>query len=174
MPPTHTVLPAANRRVFLRQSGLGLGGAALAGLLARSGSGQTAPGLLAGPHHPPRARRMISLVMAGGPASQDLFDYKPLLNERHGSELPDSVRGGQRLTGMSSQQSSLPLAGSAFQFARHGKSGAWVSELLPHTAKVATLTRDQLRGSSGGAPTDSATLTRQRPMPRSSGAYSSG
>jgi hypothetical protein len=67
----------------------------------------------------------------------DLFDYKPLLNEKHGTELPDEVRRGQRLTTMSGSQSSLPLVGSPYKFKQHGQSGAWVSELLPHTAKVA-------------------------------------
>jgi hypothetical protein len=75
--------------------------------------------------------------MSGGPSQMDLFDYKPLLNEKHGEELPDSVRQGQRLTGMSANQAALPLAGSVFQFQQHGQSGAWISELLPHTAKLA-------------------------------------
>ena len=75
--------------------------------------------------------------MSGGPAQQDLFDYKPKLNELNGQPLPDHVRNGQRLTGMSGNQAVLPLAGSQFKFAQHGKSGAWVSELLPHTAKIA-------------------------------------
>jgi uncharacterized protein (DUF1501 family) len=75
--------------------------------------------------------------MSGGPSQLETFDYKPLLNERNGEQLPDSVRRGQRLTGMSGNQASLPMAGSAFKFAQHGKSGIWMSELLPHTAKVA-------------------------------------
>ena len=79
---------------------------------------------------------MIYLFQSGGPAQQDLFDYKPLLNKLHGQSLPESVRGGQRLTGMSANQSQLPLAGSLFKFQQHGRSGAWVSELLPHTAKI--------------------------------------
>jgi len=74
--------------------------------------------------------------MSGGPSQMDLFDYKPALNRLNGQELPASVRMGQRLTTMSANQSSLPLAGSIFKFAQHGRSGAWVSELLPHTAKV--------------------------------------
>jgi hypothetical protein len=74
--------------------------------------------------------------MAGGPSQLETFDYKPLLNERNGQDLPDSVRMGQRLTGMSGNQAILPLAGSIYKFARHGQSGAWVSELLPHTAKL--------------------------------------
>jgi hypothetical protein len=94
-------------------------------------------GSLGGLHSVARAKRVIFLFQSGAPSQLDLFDYKPLLNERHGEELPDSVRAGQRLTGMSGSQASLPLVGSPFRFARHGGSGAWVSELLPHTARVA-------------------------------------
>ncbi|MBX3421315.1 MAG: DUF1501 domain-containing protein [Pirellulaceae bacterium] len=93
-------------------------------------------GLLQHFHHAPRATRMIYLFMSGGPSQIDLFDYKPRLNQDQGIEIPESVRMGQRLTGMSGNQASLPLAGSAFKFARHGQSGAWISELLPHTAQV--------------------------------------
>ena len=75
--------------------------------------------------------------MSGGPSQLDLFDYKPLLNQMNGQDLPDSVRRGQRLTGMSANQATLPMAGSIFKFARHGQCGAWVSELLPHTAAIA-------------------------------------
>jgi hypothetical protein len=74
--------------------------------------------------------------MSGGPSQIDLWDYKPLLNEKNGAQLPDSVRKGQRLTGMSANQASLPLAGSIFKFRQHGPGGTWVSDLLPHTAKV--------------------------------------
>ncbi len=74
--------------------------------------------------------------MSGGPSQLDMYDYKPRLNEENGQELPDSVRKGQRLTGMSGNQASLPLAGSVFRFDQHGQAGAWVSELLPHTAQV--------------------------------------
>ena len=134
-------LPAIGlgRREFLNRFGLGLGGLALGGLLT-PGSLRAAEvgdhGLLGTPHTAPKAKRVIYLFMSGGPSQLETWDYKPLLNERHGQELPDSVRMGQRLTGMSGNQASLPLAGSAFQFARHGKSGTWVSELLPNTAKV--------------------------------------
>ena len=85
---------------------------------------------------PPKAKRVIYLFMAGGPSQMETFDYKPVLNQRNGEQLPDSVRQGQRLTGMSGNQSSLPLAGSQFGFAQHGAAGAWVSNLLPHTARV--------------------------------------
>ncbi|MDX1680968.1 MAG: DUF1501 domain-containing protein [Akkermansiaceae bacterium] len=127
------------RRHFLSKFSAGIGGAALASLLPQRlmGADHEQPSvekLLA--HHAPKAKRIIYLFMSGGPAQQDLFDYKPKLNELNGEELPDEVRNGQRLTGMSGNQSSLPLAGSQFEFKRHGKSGAWVSELLPHTAEV--------------------------------------
>ncbi len=90
-----------------------------------------------GPHFAPRAKRLIYLFQSGGPSQQELFDYKPLLAARHGEELPPSVRGDQRLTTMSSNQAGFPLARSVYEFARAGSSGAWVSELLPHTAAIA-------------------------------------
>jgi uncharacterized protein (DUF1501 family) len=134
---------AMSRRDFFGRFGLGLGGAALATLLARDSAGATPSpadspfrGVLPGPHHAPRAKRVIYLFMSGGPSQHDLFDYKPLLNAMNGKDLPESVRMGQRLTGMSANQATLPLAGSVFKFARHGGSGAWVSELLPWTAQV--------------------------------------
>jgi Protein of unknown function (DUF1501) len=135
---------AATRRHFLASAGLGLGAAALDALLPRSSAAEatgaassTATGALPGvPHYAPKVKRVIYLFQSGGPAQQELFDYKPLLNEKHGEQLPDHVRGGQRLTGMSVNQSSIPLAGSIFPFARHGKNGTWVSELLPHTAGI--------------------------------------
>ena len=79
---------------------------------------------------------MIYLFMAGGPSQMETFDYKPVLKQRNGEQLPDSVRQGQRLTGMSGNQSSLPLAGSQFGFGQHGSNGTWVSDLLPHTARI--------------------------------------
>jgi hypothetical protein len=96
--------------------------------------------LLAGapvaPHFAPKAKRVIYLFMHGGPSQLDLFDHKPDLRRRHGEELPASLRGTQRLTGMTSGQKAFPITASLFQFARHGRSGAWVSELLPHTAGI--------------------------------------
>ena len=85
----------------------------------------------------PKAKRIIYLFQSGGPSQIDLFDYKPLLNQQQAEELPDSVRKGQRLTGMSANQATLPLAGTAFKFKQHGQSGAWISDLLPHTAEIA-------------------------------------
>jgi hypothetical protein len=125
---------AITRRHFLSSAGLGLGSLALGALLPGESAAAPSAGVLGAPHFPPRAKRVIYLFQSGGPAQQDLLDYKPLLNEKNGEQLPDHVRGGQRLTGMSVNQASLPLAGSAFRFARHGKCGAWVSELLPRTA----------------------------------------
>src|SRR5687767_15113262 len=133
-----------NRRDFLGRFGLGLGGVALMGLLHRDAHAAppaTPPpnpfkGILDKPHFAPRAKRIIYLFMAGGPSPLDLFDHKPLLNTRNGEDLPESVRMGQRLTGMSGNQATLPLAGSIFKFANHGKCGAPVSELMPWTAKM--------------------------------------
>ncbi|GIX03713.1 MAG: sulfatase [Planctomycetaceae bacterium] len=129
---------AFTRRAWLQQFGFGLGGLAAAELLAReTAAAQPEPGVLPSPHHPPRAQRVIFLFMSGAPSQLDLFDYKPLLNKLHGEQLPASVRGGQRLTGMSGHQSSIPLVGSPFKFSQHGPAGAWISELLPHTASIA-------------------------------------
>ncbi len=126
---------ARSRRDFIQRFGMGLGGVALTDLMrSESVAGY---GALAGHHFASKAKRVIFLFQSGAPSQMDLFDYKPLLNERHGTQLPDSVRRGQRLTGMSGNQSSLPLVGSPFKFNRHGQSGAWISDLLPHTAKVA-------------------------------------
>jgi hypothetical protein len=131
------------RRHFLRNATLGLAGLGLSHLLgptafAADKETQGRVGGLPGvPHYKPKVKRVIYLFQSGGPAQQDLFDYKPLLNEKNGEPLPDRVRGGQRLTGMSAHQAVLPMAGSSFKFDRHGQSGAWVSELLPHTAERA-------------------------------------
>jgi hypothetical protein len=126
-----------NRRDFLARSALGIGGAALTALLNSDAPAATPfKGILDAPHFAPKAKRVIYLFMSGGPSQHDLFDYKPLLNQMNGQDLPASVRMGQRLTGMSGNQATLPLAGSLFKFAQHGQSRAWVSELLPHTAKV--------------------------------------
>src|SRR5580698_10367177 len=92
------------------------------------------PGL---PHFAPKAKRVIYLFQSGGPSQIELFDYKPRLVEFQGSELPESIRNGQRLTGMSASQSTFPVVPSKFAMAQRGQSGAWVGELLPHTAKIA-------------------------------------
>jgi hypothetical protein len=122
------------RRQFCSRFGLGLGSIALAHLLP----GFTGAVGAAAPVRPPaRAKRVIYLFMSGGPSQQDLFDHKPRLRELNGQELPAEVRGQQRLTGMSGNQAVLPLAGSHFDFAQHGRSGAWFSSLLPHLSGVA-------------------------------------
>lgn len=124
------------RRYFFGKAGAGLGIAALANVLGENlrGSEVGLPGL---PHFAPKAKRVIYLFQSGGPSQMDLFDYKPKLKDLQKTELPDSVRMGQRLTGMTSTQTKFPVAASLFQFKQHGHSGAWVSELLPHFAKVA-------------------------------------
>jgi len=125
-----------SRRSFLNRAGMGLGGMALSEMLA--GAAPAADhGVLGSTHFAPKAKRVIYLFMSGGPSHLDLFDNKPLLNKRNGEQLPDSVRGTQRLTGMSGNQSSIPMVGSPFKFAQHGRAGAWMSELLPHTATIA-------------------------------------
>lgn len=134
------------RRYFFGRSSLGLGTFALASLwqpelLAEARAAPVADpfapaGALSNFHHAPRAKRIIYLFMSGGPSQMELFDYKPRLNQDNGQELPASIRMGQRLTGMSGNQSTLPVAGSKFKFKKHGQSGTWISELLPHTAKV--------------------------------------
>src|SRR3989454_8191518 len=129
-----------SRRHFLRATGFGLGAAALASLLADDGLAQDAAahgGLVGLPHFAPRAKRVIYLFQSGAPSQMDLFDYKPRLRDLRGTELPDSIRQGQRLTGMTATQESFPVAPSRFAFRRHGQAGAWLSELLPHTARIA-------------------------------------
>ena len=129
-----------NRRDFFGRFGLGLGGVALSGLMAgdaRAGAAGSFSGILPAGHLAPKAKRVIYLFMSGGPSQLETFDYKPELVKRTGEDLPASVRMGQRLTGMSAQQATLPMAGSVFKFARAGQSGTWISELLPWTSKVA-------------------------------------
>lgn len=127
-----------NRRNFLGRTSFGVAGAALASLLGnqRIVSGMADGRRLGFPNFVPRAKRVIYLFQSGGPSQMDLFDYKPQLKERRGEELPTSIRMGQRITTMTAGQDSLPVVPSLFSFARHGQCGAWVSELLPHTAKV--------------------------------------
>ncbi len=126
-------LLAVTRRHFFSTGATGLGGVALAGLLGPSMASASSPSVIT---IPPKAKRVIYLFQSGGPAQQELFDYKPLLNEKNGEQLPAHVRGEQRLTGMSAQQSSIPLAGSVFKFAQYGESRAWLSELLPYHREI--------------------------------------
>src|ERR1051326_2643361 len=136
------ILNHLTRRSFLRRSAGGIGAAALASLLnpnlfAAANTGPTTvPGTLGVTHFAPKAKRIIYLCQSGAPSQIDLFDYKPKLDKLRGTELPGSIRMGQRLTGMTSGQSSFPVANSMFKFAQHGKNGTWLSELLPHTASV--------------------------------------
>jgi uncharacterized protein (DUF1501 family) len=132
----HDYLRFLTRRQFFGRTAAGLGTAALATLLNER--------LLAGEREPansplhlaPRAKNVIYLFMSGGPSHIDLFDYKPKLKEYHGTELPASIRMGQRVTGMTSGQKSFPCVFPIFKFAQQGQCGAWISELLPHTAGV--------------------------------------
>src|SRR5215210_2717371 len=126
------------RRHFLSLNTTCLGAAALGSLLdplSANAAGRVGgqPGV---PHFPAKAKRVIYLFQSGGPSQMELFDYKPRLNEFQGTDLPESVRKGQRLTNMSAAQFNFPIVPSKYAFARHGNSGAWVSELLPHTARI--------------------------------------
>src|SRR3989440_11377363 len=130
------------RRHFFGRAATGLGAAALGSLLnpnlftALGAEGESAKTALGKPHFAPKAKRVIYLFMAGGPAQMDLLDYKPTLEKLHGTELPSSIRMGQRLTGMTSGQSSFPVVKSLFKFSQHGKSGTYVSELLPSISEI--------------------------------------
>jgi hypothetical protein len=130
------------RRHFFGRSATGIGVAALASLLnERLFAAEVDPalktyGTLPALHFAPKAKRVIYLFMSGGPSHIDLFDYKPKLKNHNGQELPASIRMGQRITGMTSGQKSFPCAAPIFKFAQHGKCGTWVSDLLPHTAKI--------------------------------------
>ncbi len=132
------------RRHFFGRTAAGIGTAALGSLLANDlgaapageASDRPYPGLPDLPHFAPKAKRVIWLFQSGGPSQLDLFDYKPGLGKVRGENLPESVRKGQRLTTMTSTQESFPMVDSIFKFKQHGQSGAWLSELLPETAKV--------------------------------------
>jgi hypothetical protein len=139
MDPAYEFAQRETRRQFFGRAAYGIGTAALASLLCpRSGRAEdTGHGGLPGlPHFAPTAKRAIYLFMAGAPAQIDLLDYKPQLNDIFDTDLPESVRMGQRLTTMTSGQKRFPIAPSMFKFAQHGQSGAWVSELLPYTARM--------------------------------------
>jgi hypothetical protein len=142
MNPRHEWAQQVTRRHFFGRTSSGIGAAALASLLTRAGFADptkptaTIGSLPALPHFAPKAKRVIYLFQSGGPSQLEMFDDKPFVREKHGSELPDSIRMGQRLTGMTSGQKSFPVIGSKYKFSQHGKCGMSVSELLPHTAKV--------------------------------------
>ena len=122
------------RRHFFGKSAYGLGAIALSKLLGDELPRGGLPGL---PHFVPKAKRVIYLFQSGAPSQIELFDYKPKLQQLRGTDLPDSVRQGQRLTAMTASQASFPIVPSMFSFRQRGQSGAWVSELLPHTAEIA-------------------------------------
>lgn len=139
---THHSNKNYSRRDFLTKTTLGMGALSLASMLdpmelLASQNSTFNGGVLGKPHFPPRVKRVIYLFQSGAPSQLDLFDYKPLLNKMNGQDLPPSVQQGQRLTGMSSGQASLPIAGTLFNFRQHGQSGAWLSDLMPHTAGIA-------------------------------------
>ncbi len=138
-----------NRRSFLGKAALGAGSVALAsllgnqffrkdknGIITKANDFGGNNGMMDALHHASKAKRVIYLFQSGGPSQLELFDYKPTLIKRRGEELPDSIRQGQRLTGMTSGQSSFPLAGSVFDFKQYGQNGTYISDLLPYTAKM--------------------------------------
>ena len=128
-----------SRRHFLNSFGMGLGSIALSSLLKPEAllGATNSRGFLGTSHFPPKAKRIIYLFQSGGPSQLDLYDPKPTLIKKHGTELPEEIRQGQRLTAMSGNQASLPLAGSPFKFAPHGQSGIEISDALPHISSIA-------------------------------------
>lgn len=140
MSPLNDYLTYETRRQFFGRSAKGLGMAALGSLMGydrmRAGAATTGDGSAGTQHYRPAAKRAIYLFMSGAPSQLDLFDYKPNMGKMFDQDLPDSVRMGQRLTTMTSKQKRFPIAPTIYDFQQHGQSGAWVSELLPHTAKM--------------------------------------
>ena len=133
------------RRQFFGANGLRMGGLAMATLAGSSSivnakngplNAKVHPPLSGLPHFAPKAKSIIYLHMNGGPSQIDMWDYKPAMQEQFDKDLPDSIRNGQRITTMTSGQARFPVAPSKFQFTQHGQSQRWVSELLPHTAKI--------------------------------------
>jgi hypothetical protein len=141
MHPSDETVLLQTRRQLLGQGARGFGALALAALLGRDAQGaarlESKGGLPGLPHFAPKARRAIYLHMVGAPPQIELFDYKPQMAEWFDKDLPDSIRQGQRLTTMTSGQSRFPIAPSVFKFQQHGQNGAWISELLPYTARMA-------------------------------------
>ena len=145
MKERNLVQETLNRRTFLTRSATGIGLAALAELLiaetassqSKQSNTQRTGGLAGLPHLKPKAKRIIYLFQSGAPSQMELFDYKPDLEKHRAQDLPASIRNGQRLTGMTSGQTQFPVAPSIFNFQQHGKSGLWLSELLPHIATLA-------------------------------------
>lgn len=125
-----------SRRRFFARGAQGIGALALATLLGEKGQAKTTGGLTGLPHFAPKAKRCIYLHLVGAPPQMETYDYKPKMKDWFDKDLPDTIRQGQRLTTMTSGQTRFPIAPSIFKFSQHGKSGAWVSELLPYTAKM--------------------------------------
>jgi len=139
MNPLLDYVRSETRRQFFGRGANTVGAAALASLMGidQAHSGEPAFAGLVRPHHAPRAKHVIYLHMVGGPPQMDLFDYKPQLERWYDRDLPNSVRGTQRLTTMTSGQARFPIAPSKFSFARHGRAGMWITELLPNLSRVA-------------------------------------
>ena len=134
--PTYDELMRLSRRHFLGASALGIGALAFGEITASAKPAQSSSPLLSAPHFPAKAKRVIYLFQSGGPSHFETLDPKPTLRELHGQPLPESVRAGQRLTGMSGYQAVLPIAGSFTGFKKHGRAGIELSDILPHTAKI--------------------------------------
>jgi hypothetical protein len=134
MNPLRELAQTMTRRHFVGKTATAVGCAALASLLTQDAKvSADLPNL---PHFRGKAKRVIYLFQSGGPSHLELLDYKPRLRSLHGSELPDSIRQGQRLTGMTSGQRSFPVIAPRFSFQRYGRNGVWLSELLPHTGRI--------------------------------------
>src|SRR5690242_19609513 len=123
-----------SRRELLARTGYGLGAAALHVLLGKSAAAAPAAGF---PNFAPRAKRVIFLFQAGGPSHLDLLDYKPQMKDRFNQDIPPSIFGSQRVTGMVAQQDRFPVVPTMYGFRQYGESGTWLSDLLPHTGKIA-------------------------------------
>ena len=142
MHPFKEAIQAETRRQFFGRAAKGIGGLALFDLLSEEAFGlaqsrDVIGGLPSLPHFAPKAKHCIYLHMMGAPPQMELLDYKPKMANWYDKDLPESIRQGQRLTTMTSGQSRFPIAPSVFEFSQHGRSGAWFSELLPHTASMA-------------------------------------
>ncbi len=127
------------RREFLTRTSMGLGAIAFSSLAGNTASVPDHGGQMGGVRlhlKNPKVKRVVYLFQSGGPSQLDLFDYKPLLREFHGQDLPDSIRKGQRLTGMSGNQTTFPMTASIYEFQQYGESRRWVSELMPYTARI--------------------------------------
>ena len=140
--PTKDYVKLETRRQFFGKMATGLGGVALATLgyspsaVAGEASAITGQGALGAPHFPAKAKRVIYLFMSGAPSQLDMYDYKPYMRVWYDKDLPEEIRDGQRLTTMTSKQTRFPIVPSIYDFKQYGESGAWVSELLPYTAKI--------------------------------------